>query len=206
MNNKKKGRVAVLLSGRGSNFEAIYRYSENENSNYEVNLVISNKKKARGLFLADQFGIPNFFISPGAFQSKTAYEEHLNRVLKEYNIQLVCLAGFMRILSNVFVRAFRNRIMNIHPSLLPAFPGLNAQRQAIEYGVGISGCTVHFVDTGVDSGPVILQKAVEVEDTDDEHSLSEKILKFEHELFPRAVDLYFQGRLKTTGRKVIIKK
>lgn len=206
MNSKKRGRVAVLLSGRGSNFEAIHRYSERKNANYKVSLVISNRRKARGLQIAKEFGIKSFYISPKKFNSKQDYEKYLINILRENNIQLICLAGFMKILSSTFINAFPNRIINIHPSLLPAFPGLNSQDQAIEYGVKVSGCTVHFVDNGVDSGPIILQKAVTVDPDDNHETLSEKILKFEHELFPRTIELFFAGSLKTEGRKVIIKK
>ncbi len=206
MNNRKKGRVAVLLSGRGSNFESICRYSKREDSNFEVSFVISNKKKALGLTLAENFGIPNLYISAKKFPTRSGYEDHLIKILKEQNIDLICLAGFMKILSERFIDAFRERIVNIHPSLLPSFPGLHAQKQAVDRGVRVSGCTVHFVDTGVDSGPIILQRAVTVDPDDDERSLSEKILKYEHELFPKAIELYFNGSLKISDGKVIIEK
>jgi len=206
MKFQKRGRTAILLSGRGSNFKAIYKKSIKDRSWFDIVLVISNRKNAGGLQLARRYGIKSVFISPRDFKNSDEYEKSMISLLNEERVDLVCLAGFMKILSPLFINEFKNRIMNIHPSLLPAFPGLNAQKQALEYGVKVSGCTVHFVDTGIDSGPVILQKAVLTDKNDDEESLSEKILKYEHEIYPEAVSLWFEGRLKISGRKVIISK
>ncbi|MEN8155015.1 MAG: phosphoribosylglycinamide formyltransferase [Acidobacteriota bacterium] len=200
----KKGKVAILLSGRGSNFEAIYNNSLKKDSNFQIEIVVSDKKKARGLELAEKFGIENHYIPPRKFETREHYEKHLIQLFEQKNIGLICLAGFMRIITGILIAGFRNRIMNIHPSLLPAFPGLNAQGQAIGYGAKISGCTVHFVDEGMDTGPIILQKDIKVMDNDDEDSLSIRILKEEHILYSKAIQLYFDQKLKIEGRKVTI--
>jgi phosphoribosylglycinamide formyltransferase-1 len=202
--NIKKGRVAVLLSGRGSNFEAIYRNSQKKDANFEVVAVISDKKDARGLERAKEFGLDAVFISPKKNKPKAAYEQKILDVLDEHNVELVCLAGYMRIVGETLLNAYSGRIMNIHPALLPSFPGLHGQKQALDYGVKISGCTVHFVDPGVDTGPVILQKAVPVLENDSEDTLSQRILAEEHKLFSAAITLFFEKKLKIQGRKVII--
>jgi len=200
----EKGKIAILLSGRGSNFEAIYENSNNGNSTFEISLVISDKKKAKGLETAKRFGIPTFFVRPRNFQSKKNYEQHLISLFEKYDIDLICLAGFMRIISPVLIRSYPNKIINIHPSLLPAFPGLNAQKQALNSKNGVSGCTVHFVDEGVDSGPIIMQESVEIEEGDNEESLSARILKAEHRIYSEVIKLFFQKKLKIKGRKVKI--
>ncbi|MCP4221183.1 MAG: phosphoribosylglycinamide formyltransferase [bacterium] len=200
----KKGRVAILLSGRGSNFEAIYRSSLKENANFEIAVVISDKKDARGLERAKEFGLQAFYVSPKKNKPKEVYEQKIVDILDKSDTQLVCLAGYMRIVGMRLLEAYGGRMMNIHPSLLPSFPGLHAQEQAMEYGVKISGCTVHFVDGGVDTGPIILQKTVEVMDGDTDDSLSQRILKEEHQAFSVAVTLFFNKKLKNEGRKVII--
>lgn len=201
---KGKGRVGILLSGRGSNFEAIYRSSQKEGANFEIAAVISNKKQARGLERAAEFGLPAFHVSPKTFATKAEYEREIIRILEEHRVDLVCLAGYMRIVGEELLKAFENRIMNIHPALLPSFPGLDGQRQALEHGVKVSGCTVHFIDAGVDTGPIVLQRAVPVEEDDDEESLSQRILAQEHQVYSQAIRLYFAERLKIVGRRVII--
>ncbi|UCH95109.1 MAG: phosphoribosylglycinamide formyltransferase [Candidatus Aminicenantes bacterium] len=201
---KKKGRVAVLLSGRGSNFEAIYRNSLKPDANFEVKAVISDKKDARGLQRARDFGLNAFHVSPKKLKPKEVYEGKILEILKAHHVELICLAGYMRIVGETLLSAYEGRIMNIHPALLPSFPGLDGQKQALDHGVKVSGCTVHFVDAGVDTGPIILQKPVEVKEDDTEASLSQRILTEEHKLFSKAITLFFENRLKIQGRKVII--
>jgi phosphoribosylglycinamide formyltransferase-1 len=201
---KEKGRVAVLLSGRGSNFEAIYRASQQRKANFEVVTVISDKKHARGLERAGELGLNAYHVSPKKLKPKEVYEQRIVEILNEHNVDLVCLAGYMRIVGTELLKAYEGRIMNIHPALLPSFPGLHAQQQALEHGVKVSGCTVHFVDAGVDTGPIILQKAVTVEDNDTEETLAQRILKEEHKLFSQAITLFFENKLKISGRHVII--
>jgi phosphoribosylglycinamide formyltransferase 1 len=201
---KKKGRVAILLSGRGSNFEALYHRSLNNDANFEIAVVISDKQEARGLERARQLGLDAYHVSPRELKPKEAYEQKILEILDSRRVELVCLAGYMRIAGETLLSGYKGRIMNIHPALLPAFPGLKAQQQALDYGVKISGCTVHFVDAGVDTGPIILQKSVPVEENDSEESLSERILAEEHQLYSRAVTLFFQNRLKIRGRRIII--
>lgn len=200
----KKGQVAVLLSGRGSNFEAIYHASLKKEANFEIAVVVSDKKKARGLERAREFNLNAFFVSAKKLQPKEAYERKIVEILKEHKVDLVCLAGYMRIVGKTLLNTYNGRIMNIHPALLPSFPGLHAQQQALEHGVKISGCTVHFVDEGVDTGPIIIQKAVEVKENDTEETLSQRILKEEHKIYSQAITLFFKNRLKINGRNVII--
>lgn len=201
---KKKGRVAVLLSGRGSNFEAIYQNSIQPDSNFEVIVVISDKKDARGLERAREFGLNAFHVSPKKLKPKEVYEGKILEILKVHDVELICLAGYMRIVGETLLSAYEGRMINIHPALLPSFPGLHGQKQALDYGVKVSGCTVHFVDPGVDTGPIILQKSVEVKEEDTEESLSQRILKQEHLLYSKAVTLFFENRLQIQGRRVII--
>ncbi|MGD2090664.1 MAG: phosphoribosylglycinamide formyltransferase [Candidatus Aminicenantes bacterium] len=201
---KKKGRVAVLLSGRGSNFEAIYQNSLKPDANFEVIVVISDKKHARGLERAREFGLKAFHVSPKKLNPKEVYEGKILEILKVNDVELVCLAGYMRIVGQTLLSAYKGRMINIHPALLPSFPGLHGQKQALDYGVKISGCTVHFVDAGVDTGPIILQKAVEVKEDDTEDTLSQRILKQEHQLYSKAVTLFFENQLQIQGRRVII--
>ncbi len=199
----KKGKTAVFLSGRGSNFQALYDFSLKNESLFSIDLVISDKKKAPGLDKARDYGIPAFHIKPRSFESRGCYEKHLLELLKEHNVELVCLAGYMRIVGAVLVEGFRNRIINIHPSLLPSFPGLDAQGQAFDYGVKVSGCTVHFVDEGMDTGPIILQKTVSVFEGDTRDSLAARILEQEHIAYSEAVQRFFNGELEVKGRKVL---
>ncbi len=200
------GKVAILLSGRGSNFEAIYRDSLKTGSNYKIVVVITDKRKAKGFETANQLNIPAFYVKPKDFPSKGDYEKHLISIFEKYGVNLICLAGFMRIISGVMIGQYRNRIINIHPSLLPAFPGLNAQKQALDSGATESGCTVHFVDEGMDSGPVIMQRKVQIIRGDSVESLSARILKEEHKLYPEVIRLFFYGKLKIKQRKVKILK
>ncbi|MGA1847514.1 phosphoribosylglycinamide formyltransferase [Deferribacter abyssi] len=199
--------IAILLSGRGSNFKAIYNSIETKIiNNARISVVISNKGDALGLKFAQEKGLNAFFINPKEFCSAQEYDKKIVKILNDYKIDLVCLAGFMRIITPYFVKSFKNSIMNIHPSLLPSFPGLNAQKQALEYGVRFSGCTVHFVDEKVDHGPIISQAVVPVLPNDTVETLSERILKEEHKIYPEAVKLFVEDKLKIVGRKVIVKK
>lgn len=197
--------IAVLISGRGSNLQSIIDNVENGYiPNACVSVVISDKKDAYGLERAMDHGINAVFIDPAAYQSKEKFETALLDVLARFSTDVLLLAGFMRILGSNVIKAYSNRIMNIHPALLPSFKGLHAQKQALDYGVKIAGCTVHFVDEGMDSGPIILQKSVHVLDSDTEESLSERILAQEHIIFPEAVKLFAEGRLDIKGRRVHI--
>ena len=201
--------LAMLISGRGSNMDTIFAAIKSGRiGNAKPRIVISNKPEAAGLKIAsEKYGIPTKVILSDGLKG-WRYDQNIVTILHEYGVTpqsgLVCLAGFMRIISPEFVRQYRMRIMNIHPALLPAFPGLHAQKQALDYGVKVSGCTVHFVDEEMDSGPVILQKAVPVVDGDNEESLSARILEQEHELYPEAVRLFCEGRIKIEGRRVSI--
>jgi len=179
--------------------------SRNAGANFSVRLVICDRKDAPGLKKATRFGIPAYHISPKQFPDKAAYENEICAHLERENIELICLAGYMRLVGPVLLARYPQRIMNIHPALLPAFPGLDAQEQALNYGVKVSGCTVHFVDAGTDSGPVIAQRAVAVREGDTEETLSRRILRQEHRLYPWAIRQFFTGRLQIRGRTVIIK-
>ena len=197
--------IGVLASGRGTNLQAIIEAIEDGKIEGEIKIVMSDHPKACALKRAQQYLIDTRCIDFKEFKNREDYDKEIIKTLKEKKIDLVVLAGYMRILSPYFIRAYQNKIMNIHPALLPSFPGLHAQKQAIGNGVKISGCTVHFVDEGVDSGPIILQKAVEVSDDDTEESLTEKILKEEHQIYPQAIQLFSESRLMIKGRKVFIK-
>jgi len=201
---KKRGRVAVLLSGRGSNFRAIHDAIREGRINAELALVVSNRAEAPGLQTARERGLEALFLDPKAYPSKEAYDEAIVAELRKREIDLVCLAGYMKIVTPLFCQAFRHRIMNIHPALLPSFPGLHAQKQAVDYGVRYSGATVHFVSEEVDAGPIILQAVVPVYLDDTEETLANRILIFEHQIYPEAVRLYFEGKLEVRGRKVYI--
>ncbi len=195
-------RLAILLSGRGSNFEAIADSIRQGRLPARIEVVVSNLASAAGLEKARTRGLKTLVI-PSRGVPREDYDQSLVYELKRHRVELVCLAGFMRILSPVFVRAFPNRILNIHPSLLPAFPGLHPQRQALEYGVRFSGCTVHLVDEGVDSGPILLQAAVPVLESDDEESLAARILAEEHRLYPQAIGMLVRGEVRLEGRRVV---
>ncbi|MEW6679667.1 MAG: phosphoribosylglycinamide formyltransferase [bacterium] len=196
--------LGVLVSGRGSNLLAIIKAIEEEKIKAKIVCVISDKEDAKGLKIAREHNIEAIFLSPLGL-SKEEYDRLIVEELKKRDVSLVCLAGFMRIISPFFVSEYKNRIMNIHPSLLPSFPGLSAQKQALEYGVKVSGATVHFVDNGCDTGPIILQKAVSVLPDDTEETLSARILEEEHKIYPKAIRLFSEGRLEVSGRKVSIK-
>lgn len=198
------GRIGVLISGRGSNLKSLVEACSAGNIRAQVVVVISNKADAGGLDHARKAGIETVILSHKLYQNREEYDAMVVENLQKHGVDLVCLAGFMRLLSTLFVRAYPMRIMNIHPALLPSFPGLHAQRQAIEYGSKVTGCTVHFVDEGLDSGPVILQKAMEVRPDDTEETLSERLLPVEHQAYVEAVRLFFENRLRAEGRKVII--
>ena len=197
--------IGVLASGRGTNLQAIIEAVEEGIIEGEISIVVSDNPDAFALKRAEQHNIETRYIDFKSFKNGEDYDKRVVECLKEKEVELVVLAGYMRIISPYFIRAYKNKIMNIHPALLPSFPGLHAQKQAVKHGVKVSGCTVHFVDEGVDSGPIILQKAVEVSDDDTEESLAEKILKEEHQVYPRAIQLFSQVRLIIKGRKVFIK-
>jgi phosphoribosylglycinamide formyltransferase-1 len=198
-------RIGVLLSGRGSNFEALAdSVSAGRIPGAEIAVVISNKPDAKGLERAKARNIPTRMI-PSKGLEREAYDRQVAAVLQEYRVDLICLAGYMRLLSPFFVAAFPQRILNIHPSLLPSFPGLESQRQALEYGVKLAGCTVHFVDENLDAGPIVLQSVVPVQDADDEEKLSERILKEEHRIYTEAVKIVLEGKYRIEGRRVISK-
>lgn len=199
-----KKRISVLLSGRGSNFEALAdSVASGRLPNAEIALVLSNREDAPGIERARARGIESCVI-PSKGLEREAYDKQVVAALREKKVDLVCLAGFMRLLSSYFVAAFPKRILNIHPSLLPAFPGLEAQRQALEHGVKFSGCTVHFVDEHLDAGPIVLQAVVPIEDGDTADTLSERILAEEHRIYPEAVRIVLDGRYRIDGRRVLI--
>ncbi len=194
--------IAVLVSGSGSNLQAIIDASERGEIPCRVGLVVSNKADAYGLTRAKNHAIPTAVVDHRAFPSREAFDAELVRVLRECGPELVCLAGFMRVLTPVFVRAFPHRILNIHPALLPSFPGTHGPGQALRYGVRFSGCTVHFIDEGVDTGPIIVQAVVPVYDDDTEDTLAARILKQEHRIYPMAVRIVLEGRANLEGRRV----
>jgi phosphoribosylglycinamide formyltransferase 1 len=195
-------RIGVLLSGRGSNFEALAdSVVAGRIPNAEISIVISNRPDAPGIALAEARSIRAMVI-PSKGLEREAYDRQVVQLLRECEVDLVCLAGYMRLLSPFFVAAFPSRILNIHPSLLPSFPGLESQKQALDYGAKFAGCTVHFVDENLDAGPIILQAAVPIEDQDTEASLSDKILREEHRIYTQAVKLVLAGNYKITGRRV----
>ncbi len=194
-------RLGVLVSGRGTNLQAIIDWIEKEKPNAKIALVVSNKENAPALERCKRHGIEAIYINPKSFENKVAFDQAMAARLKENSIDLICLAGFMRILSREFIQAFPKKIINIHPSLLPAFPGLHAQKQALEYGVKLAGCTVHFVDEGVDTGPIICQASVPVFDDDSEETLSDRILTEEHKLYPKAIQSIMNGQIVICGRK-----
>ena len=196
-------RIGVLLSGRGSNFEALAEsVAAGRIQEAEIAVVISNREGAPGIERAAARGIPAKVI-PSKGLEREAYDKQVAAVLQEYKVDLVCLAGYMRLLSPFFVAAYRGRILNIHPSLLPSFPGLEAQRQALEFGARFSGCTVHFVDENLDAGPIILQAVVPILDDDTVDSLGARILKEEHRIYTEAVNLVLEGQTRIEGRRVI---
>ena len=200
-------KLAILISGRGSNMKSILEAVKKQNIPIKPTIVISNKSTAKGLKIAKKLGVQTEVVESKEFQgSRTDYDRKIIRILNKHDItpknSLICLAGFMRILSPEFIKKFKNRILNIHPSILPAFPGLDAQRQAIESGVSHSGCTVHFVDEGVDTGPILVQETVKIKNDDTEETLSKRILAKEHKAYPEAVRLIAEKKISVIGRKV----
>lgn len=202
---QKKGKIAAFISGRGSNFKAIHDATLAGKINAEIALVFSNKQDAAGLKIAEERGLETLFLDPKAYATREDHEKAAIQELRKRDVDLVCLAGYMRILSPSFCDELKYCLMNIHPALLPSFPGLHVQKKAIEWGVRFSGATVHFVTAEVDMGPIILQTVVPIFQDDTEDTLSDRILKEEHKIYPAAVKLYFEGRLEVRGRRVFIK-
>lgn len=200
----KKLRLGVLASGTGTNLQAIIDHCRQGTLEAEIVLVVSNNPDAGALQRAQHAGLRTLCIDHRLYDKRGDFDRAVIESLRKAEVDLVVLAGFMRLLSNEFLQAFPHRIMNIHPALLPAFPGLNAQRQALEYGVRVSGCTVHFLDSGVDTGPIILQAVVPVLDDDTEETLARRILAEEHRIYPLAIKLFSEGRLHIEGRRVRI--
>jgi phosphoribosylglycinamide formyltransferase-1 len=201
---KKRGRVAVFISGRGTNFMAIQEAVRHGAINAEVGLVLSNKEDAPGLLKAKEWGLETSFLNPKLFATREEYDQAAGREVEKREIDLICLAGYMKVLTSQFCDAYKYRIVNIHPALLPSFPGLHVQQKAIDWGVRFSGCTVHFVAAEVDMGPIILQAAVPVLQDDTEETLAARILVEEHKIYPESVRLYFEGRIEVRGRRVFI--
>ncbi|RJP19775.1 MAG: phosphoribosylglycinamide formyltransferase [Deltaproteobacteria bacterium] len=197
--------IAVLVSGSGSNLQAIIDASERGEIPCRVGIVVSNKADAYGLVRARNHGIPAEVVDHRAFGSREAFDARLVEIIRASGASLVCLAGFMRVVTPVFLRAFPHRILNIHPALLPSFPGTHGPGQAVRYGVRFSGCTVHFLDEGVDTGPVIVQAVVPVHEDDTDDSLAARILKEEHRIYPMAIRLFLEGRLTVSGRHVLVR-
>ena len=198
-----KKRIGVLLSGRGSNFQALAEsIASSRIPDAEIAIVISNREGAPGIDRAKTGGIATRVIPSKGLERET-YDRQVVAALNDHQVYLVCLAGYMRLLSPYFVASFPNRILNIHPSLLPSFPGLESQRQALEYGVKFAGCTVHFVDENLDAGPIVLQSIVPVKDDDTEDTLSTRILEEEHRIYSEAVRIVLEGRYKIEGRRVL---
>jgi phosphoribosylglycinamide formyltransferase-1 len=195
-------RLGILLSGRGSNFEAIALSVREKRLPAEIALVIGSRSAAPGLAIARGLGIPSVAL-PSAGLDRDTYDTKLRALLEDANVDLVCLAGYMRLLSAGFVRAFEGRVLNIHPSLLPAFPGLDAQAQALEYGVKVAGCTVHFVDEYLDAGPIVMQAAVQVLDDDTVQTLSARVLAEEHRIYSLAIGKVLTGEYRMHGRRVL---
>jgi phosphoribosylglycinamide formyltransferase-1 len=201
--------LGILISGRGSNMESILKAIKKKKIPINPAVVISNKPNAKGLQVAKKLGIQTEVIDGSKYKGRRQqFDKDIISILKKYKVTptngLVCLAGFMRIISPFFIKQYKNKILNIHPALLPAFPGLDAQKQAVEFGAKFSGCTVHFVDEGVDTGPIILQEIVKVDSKDTEKTLSKKIIVKEHEIYPKAVELFAKKKLVIKGRKVRI--
>jgi len=201
-----KKRIGVLLSGRGSNFEALAdSVSNGRIPDAEIAIVISNREGAPGIERAQSRGIISRVI-PSKGLEREAYDRQVVAILHKHKVDLVCLAGYMRLLSPYFVAAFPQRILNIHPSLLPSFPGLESQRQALEYGVKFAGCSVHFVDENLDAGPIVLQAVVPVKDDDTEETLSERVLREEHRIYSEAVRIVLEAKFRIEGRRVVLTK
>jgi len=199
---KGRIRLGVLASGRGSNLQAIIDASQAGRIDAVVAIVISDVADAFALERARTHGIEAMFVDPNLFETREGFDAAIIDLLRKRDVDLVCLAGFMRLLNPLFIREYRNKIINIHPALLPAFPGLHVQRKALKHGAKFSGCTVHFVDEGTDTGPIIIQAVIPVLDDDTDESLSARILTHEHQIYPRAIQLFAEGRLEVRGRRV----
>ena len=197
--------LGVLASGRGSNFQSIIDSIDSGFLNAKITALITDNPEAYAIERAEKHGIEALVIKPRGFSDRNAYYSHIAGELKKRGVELVVLAGFMRVVGKALIDEYRNKIMNIHPALLPSFPGLHGQKQAADYSVKISGCTVHFVDEGMDTGPIIIQAAAPAYHDDTEETLSERILKQEHKIFPYAIKLYSEGRISVEGRKVAIR-
>ncbi len=208
INRRNPLRVAVLASGRGSNLQALIDAIESGQVQFQIVAVISNKKDAVALERARKHGLKDLFVDPRPFagrpDSREVYDRVLLEILQQHEVELVLLAGYMKIVTAVLVNAYANRMMNIHPSLLPSFPGLDVQKKAIDWGCKLAGCTVHFVTEGVDEGPIIIQAAVPILDEDTPETLAARILVQEHKIYPRAVQLFAEDRLHVDGRRVFI--
>ncbi len=202
---KKHGRIMVMISGRGSNFRAIHDSILAGKIDAEIALVFSNKEDAAGLKIAQERGLETLYTNPKLYPVKEEYDQEIIRQARKRAIDLICLAGYMKVLTPMFCNEFKNRIMNIHPALLPSFPGLHVQQKAIDWGVRFSGVTVHFVAAEVDMGPIIVQAVVAVLQDDTEETLSARILVEEHKIYSEAVRLFFEGRLEVRGRRVFIR-
>jgi phosphoribosylglycinamide formyltransferase 1 len=200
----RKVPIGVLISGSGTNLQAIIDAIEADQLDATIRLVLSNRADAYGLARAKSHGIPTEVVDHKQFATREAFDAAVVEMLRACDVELVVLAGFMRLLSPVFVKAFSNRMMNIHPALLPSFPGLHVQKRAVEHGVRFSGCTVHFVNEQCDEGPIIIQAVVPVFPDDTEGSLTARILEQEHRIYPRAIQLYSEGRLRIDGRRVFV--
>jgi phosphoribosylglycinamide formyltransferase-1 len=196
--------IAVLISGSGTNLQSIIDAVEGKRVDAKIEIVLSNKADAFGLERAKKHGVSTVVLDHKSYSSREAYDQAVVELLQNRGVELVVLAGFMRLLSPVFIKAFSNRIMNIHPALLPSFPGLQVQKKAVEYGVRFAGCTVHFVNQECDEGPIIIQAVVPVFAEDTEETLAARILKQEHRIYPQAIQLYAENRLHVVGRKVLV--
>ncbi len=202
---KRKVKLGVLVSGSGSNLQSIIDHIEKGLLDAEIRMIISNNPEAYALVRARKHGIPYTVLEHRVFDTREAFDRKMIEVLNLSGVELVVMAGFMRILSPLFLAAFPMRIMNIHPAILPSFPGMHAQKKAFDYGVKFSGCTVHFADEGVDTGPIIIQAVVPVYDQDTDETLAQRILKEEHRIYPKAIQLFAEGKLEVVGRKVRVK-
>jgi phosphoribosylglycinamide formyltransferase-1 len=202
---KKRGRIVVFLSGRGSNFKNIHDAILAGLINADIVLVFSNKEDAPGLAIARERGLEAMYLNPKLFAEREEYDREIIKQLRKRDVDLICLAGYMKVLTPHFCQEYPNRIMNIHPALLPSFPGLHVQQKAIDWGVRFSGCTVHFVAVEVDMGPIILQAVVPLLQDDTEETLARRILVEEHKIYPEAVRLFFEGRIEVRGRRVFIR-
>jgi len=203
---KKKGKIGIFISGRGSNFMAIHDAILAGKINAEIEFVFSNKEDAPGLQIARERNLETLYLNPKVYSTREEYDKEIIREVRKRGVDLICLAGYMRILSSLFCKELKNCIMNIHPALLPSFPGLHVQKKALDWGVRYSGATVHFVTEEVDMGPIILQAIVPVLQDDTEETLSDRILKEEHKIYPEAVRLFFEGKLEVRDRRVFIQE